>query len=198
MVNRPVHAVNWFCSGYAKAITTAFRPTDPGLQLKQNQFLLVVTASRISRITDYSCKQTGALFGDMATVTMLSRTDNKLYPSRFRILFANVKRYPTATESTSDFHMRNNVLSAQQRWPIGNERSAAGVFVEWHGHRGIPLHTGDVERLPWPTPYKPRDSLPKTCDSSFPIRRGNWHCPLGGDENGNSGRARASDQRPDQ
>ena len=32
----------------------------------------MVTASRISRITDYGCKQTAALFGDLATATLLA------------------------------------------------------------------------------------------------------------------------------
>lgn len=108
--DRSVHAVNWFCSGFAKALQFALKPQDRKLILEQNQFLLVVNASRISRITDYGCRQTGALFGDMATVTLISRTDSQLYPPHFQILYADAKRY--ATDGVFfDFHLRENVVS---------------------------------------------------------------------------------------
>lgn len=108
--NRSVHAVNWFCSGFAKGLQIALRPQDRKLILQQNQFLLVVNSSRISRITDYGCRQTGALFGDMATVTLISRTDSPLYPPHFQILYADAKRY--ATDGVFfDFHLRENVVS---------------------------------------------------------------------------------------
>src|SRR6476660_4831495 len=72
--------LNWFCSGYSRAVAVACRRIFPRLRLAQDQFLLVVTASRISRITDYGCKQTAGLFGDLATVTLLARSDNHKHP----------------------------------------------------------------------------------------------------------------------
>src|SRR5439155_7024390 len=65
----PVAGLNWFCSGYSKALAVASRRILRKLTLGQDQFILVVNASRISRITDYGCTQTGPLFGDLATVT---------------------------------------------------------------------------------------------------------------------------------
>src|SRR4029078_732015 len=50
--------LNWFCSGYTRAVAVACRRLFPRLRLAQDQYMLVVTASRISRITDYGCKQT--------------------------------------------------------------------------------------------------------------------------------------------
>ena len=68
-----VAGINWFCSGYSKAVSMACRHLLPGGNLERDRYLLIVTASRISRITDFACKQTGALFGDMATATLISR-----------------------------------------------------------------------------------------------------------------------------
>ncbi|HEV3137801.1 MAG TPA: hypothetical protein VGZ26_07845, partial [Pirellulales bacterium] len=63
--NCRVIGINWFCAGYAKAMSILLRRMLPTLNLGQDQFALVVTVSRISRITDYECKQTAPLFGDI-------------------------------------------------------------------------------------------------------------------------------------
>jgi 3-oxoacyl-[acyl-carrier-protein] synthase-3 len=102
--------INWFCSGYAKAISLAAERILPRIDVGTNQYLLVVTASRISRITDYSCKQSGALFGDLATVTMLSRTDSTRYPVHLEVLHAAAEKRP-AEGVFFDFHRRTNVLA---------------------------------------------------------------------------------------
>jgi 3-oxoacyl-[acyl-carrier-protein] synthase III len=100
--------LNWFCSGYSRAMAVATRRIAPRLRLGPSEFLLVVTASRISRITDYSCKQTAALFGDLATATLLSPCDSRKYPVHFDVLYANAEKQ-RADGAYFDFHVRQNV-----------------------------------------------------------------------------------------
>jgi len=96
--------LNWFCSGVtAGAVAVACRRIIPRLRLAQDQYLLVVTASRISRITDYGCKQTAALFGDLATVTLLARSDNHKHPVHFDILHADAEKQPVGNALLSIF-----------------------------------------------------------------------------------------------
>ena len=80
--------------------------------LGTDQFLLVVTSSRISRITDYSCKQTAALFGDLATATLIAPTASRKYPTHFDILYANAQKQK-ADSPYFDFHLRQNVPTPQ-------------------------------------------------------------------------------------
>jgi 3-oxoacyl-[acyl-carrier-protein] synthase III len=106
----PALGINWFCSGYSKALQLVQQRVLPRVSLASNQFVLVVTASRISRITDYSCQQTAGLFGDLATATLLSRTDSHKYPVHFELLHAKAERRP-ADGIYFDFHMREGVSS---------------------------------------------------------------------------------------
>jgi 3-oxoacyl-[acyl-carrier-protein] synthase-3 len=100
--------LNWFCSGYSRAVAVASRRIAPRLALGSSQFILVVTVSRISRITDYACKQTAGLFGDLATATLLSASDSRAYPVHFDILHADAEKQPVDAPYF-DFHMRQNV-----------------------------------------------------------------------------------------
>ncbi len=104
-----VVGINWFCSGYARALSLVHHRILPGISLGQEQFLLVVTASRISRILDYACTQTAPLFGDMATLTLLARTDSLKYPVRFVLRGANAET-TSADAVLFDFHRRQDVL----------------------------------------------------------------------------------------
>jgi 3-oxoacyl-[acyl-carrier-protein] synthase III len=104
-----VAGINWFCSGYSKALCIACRRLLSRQTLDRDQYVLIVTASRISRITDFSCKQTGALFGDMATVTLVARTDSQKFPVRFVIRYADAEKQ-SAGRSFFDFQLRENVL----------------------------------------------------------------------------------------
>lgn len=106
----PVHALNWFCSGYSRSLALVRHQLVPMLGLERNQFVLVITASRISRITDYGCAQTGPLFGDMATVTLLARTDSPKYPVHFRLVYAHAEKQ-SAPGVYFDFALRENVVS---------------------------------------------------------------------------------------
>ena len=57
------------------------RKDASGLDLKKSGiYILPITSNRISRITDFGCRQSGALFGDFVTVSVLARTDSDLYP----------------------------------------------------------------------------------------------------------------------
>lgn len=102
--------INWFCAGYTKAMSILLRRTLPRLNLGQDQFALVVTASRISRITDYECKLTAPLFGDIATATLVARADSRRYPPHFQLLLALAEKQQ-ASDAFFQFHCRHNVLS---------------------------------------------------------------------------------------
>ena len=92
---RRVHATNTFCAGYARALDMVLHKINPVLNLQRDEFILVLTASRISRITDYSDPKSGALFGDLATVTLITRTDHEEHPVHFELLDAKVERQET-------------------------------------------------------------------------------------------------------
>lgn len=108
MQPRRIAATNTFCAGYAKAMSIAMNRVAPSIDLQTNEFILLVTTSRISHITDYRCPETSGLFGDMATATMISRTDSTRYPARFELVAANTDRLPT-NRPFFDFISRNDV-----------------------------------------------------------------------------------------
>jgi 3-oxoacyl-[acyl-carrier-protein] synthase III len=104
-----VVGVNWFCAGYTRALSILGRMLSQ-VSLTEDQFALIITASRISRITDYECKQTGPLFGDIATATLLAGIDSRRFPVHLGVIAANAEE----RESDGvffDFHLRENVLS---------------------------------------------------------------------------------------
>jgi 3-oxoacyl-[acyl-carrier-protein] synthase III len=106
----PAIGINWFCSGYSRALSLATSRLAPVVRPSAEQFLLVITSSRISRITDYSCKQTGALFGDLATATLVTPLDSPRHPVHFEILLAQASKQP-AEGVFFDFHKRQGVLA---------------------------------------------------------------------------------------
>jgi 3-oxoacyl-[acyl-carrier-protein] synthase-3 len=121
MSNCRIIGTNWFCAGYAKAMSILLRRTFPTLNLGQDQFALVVTVSRISRITNYECKQTAPLFGDIATATLIARSDSRQHPIHFQVLLAHAEQQK-ADGVFFQFHYRENVLSptpdgGQTRFP---------------------------------------------------------------------------------
>ena len=105
--------INWFCSGYCKALMIAKERMAPRVSLGRNETILVVTSSRISRITDYACPQTSALFGDLATATLLSRIDSQRHPVHFELLYADAHKQP-ADGAYFDFHVRENVIAPSE------------------------------------------------------------------------------------
>jgi 3-oxoacyl-[acyl-carrier-protein] synthase III len=106
---RRVAATNTFCAGFAKALSIIKYKFGPSIGLQPDEFILVLTSSCISRITDYSCQHTAGLFGDMATATIVSRSDSKKYPIQFELLDAIVEKKPT-NRPFFDFACRHQVL----------------------------------------------------------------------------------------
>ena len=100
--------LNWFCCGYSRALALVCRRWAPWLDLGRDEYLLVVAATRISRITDYSCTQTAGLFGDMATATLVSPLASRRHPVHFEIVHADAEKQP-AERPTFDFHVRPGV-----------------------------------------------------------------------------------------
>jgi 3-oxoacyl-[acyl-carrier-protein] synthase-3 len=96
--------INWFCCGYARALMLARHRWAPRLGLARDEFLVVVVASRISRITDYGCSQTAGLFGDMASATLLTGTSSRRHPVHFEILHAAATKQPVERPAF-DFHV---------------------------------------------------------------------------------------------
>jgi 3-oxoacyl-[acyl-carrier-protein] synthase III len=101
--------LNWFCSGYTRALSLVQHRLLPRLALGRDEFVLVVTVSRISQITDYGCPETAPLFGDLATATVLARSDSQKYPVHFELLAAIAEMQP-ADKVLFDFHWRENVI----------------------------------------------------------------------------------------
>jgi len=100
--------VNWFCCGYTRALSLVARRWAPRLGLAADEFLLVVVATRISRITDYGCGQTAGLFGDLASATLLASPASRRYPVHFRIIHAAADVRP-AERPAFDFQLRSGV-----------------------------------------------------------------------------------------
>jgi 3-oxoacyl-[acyl-carrier-protein] synthase III len=105
-----IASINWYCSGYTRALALVLNRWLPRLKLRPDQFVLVVTATRISQITDYSCNQTGGLFGDLATATLLAPKGSHKYPVRFELLYASAEKQPTP-DVYFNYEMRTGVLT---------------------------------------------------------------------------------------
>jgi 3-oxoacyl-[acyl-carrier-protein] synthase-3 len=121
----PCYGINWGCSGYSKALAIVQRQILPGLCLDRDQFILVVTASRISRITDYACKQTAPLFGDLATATLLAPLDSRKHPAHFKLILAGAEMQ-AAAGVFFDYRLQENVVVPA---PEGGRSSASRRIV---------------------------------------------------------------------
>ena len=104
-----VFGINWGCSGYSKAMEIAVRYAARCPRLRREQFILVVTANRTSKITDYGCSVTAPIFGDFAQATLLGGAEGLRYPSKFALLYAAAERQP-ANSVFFKYHLRENVL----------------------------------------------------------------------------------------
>ena len=100
--------INWFCCGYSRALALLRRRWLPMLGLERDQFVLVVVATRISRITDYACHQTAGLFGDMASATLVAPLASRRHPVHFELVHAVAEKRP-AERPAFDFHLRPRV-----------------------------------------------------------------------------------------
>jgi len=100
--------LNWFCCGYSRALAFVLGRWARRLALRSDEHVLVVVATRISRITDYGCGQTAGLFGDMASATLLAPPSSRRHPVHFEIVHARAERVP-AERPYFDFHVRDGV-----------------------------------------------------------------------------------------
>jgi len=100
--------LNWFCCGYSRAIEAVARRWGPRIGLGLDEFLLVVVATRISRITDYGNGQTAGLFGDMASATLIAPLGSRRHQPHFEIVHAHASRQ-AIERPAFDFHVRPNV-----------------------------------------------------------------------------------------
>ncbi len=100
--------VNWFCCGYSRAFDLVAHRWAPRLSLRNDEYVIVVVSTRISRITDYGCRQTAGLFGDMATATLVVPLTSRRYPAHFEIVHAAAERLPMERPAF-DFHVRTDV-----------------------------------------------------------------------------------------
>jgi 3-oxoacyl-[acyl-carrier-protein] synthase III len=107
---RRVLGINGFCSGYARGLALVIKRILPSLGLTENEYVLLVTSSRISRITDFSCEVSGALFGDFATVTLLADCQSQRYPVHFQVVDAQF-RTTSVKRPLFDFSRRTDVLA---------------------------------------------------------------------------------------
>jgi 3-oxoacyl-[acyl-carrier-protein] synthase III len=100
--------LNWFCCGYSRALAMVRNRWAPKLALRRDEYVLVVAATRISRITDFGCRQTAGLFGDMASATLLAPAKSVRYPVHFAIVHAAAEKQP-AERAAFDFLVRPRV-----------------------------------------------------------------------------------------
>lgn len=105
----PACGINWGCSGYSKAMAIVYHRILRMRKLRHDQFIMVATASRISRITDYGCKQTAPLFGDLGTVTILSPVESEKYPVHFDLVGAEAEM-ESSQGVFFDYQLRENVV----------------------------------------------------------------------------------------
>lgn len=105
-----VFSINWGCSGYCRAMAIVHRFILPTLTLRPQQFILLVTVNRTSKIVDFGCKQTAPLFGDMAQATLLAGVESERHPVRFALVHAAAE-YQPADGVFFDFHLRENVVT---------------------------------------------------------------------------------------
>jgi 3-oxoacyl-[acyl-carrier-protein] synthase III len=156
--------LNWFCCGYSRAFSVVSRRWAPRLALRSDEFVLVVVATRISRITDFACGQTAGLFGDMASATLVAPATSRRYPVHFEILHANAEKQATERPAF-DFHVQQHVAG-----DVGGERgarAAGGAAFELSDAFGgwrEPFRTSS------PRPQRPPKRASPTCVRCAPLR----------------------------
>jgi 3-oxoacyl-[acyl-carrier-protein] synthase-3 len=101
--------MNWSCCGYAKALEVVARCTARCPRLRPDQFILVVTVNRTSKITDYGCRDTAPIFGDFAQATLLGDKENHRHPVKLSLVFSAAERRP-ADDVFFKYQLRENVV----------------------------------------------------------------------------------------
>ncbi len=81
---RNIVAINWGCSAFPKAVEESLKMADR-IDLNGNQYILVVTTSRLSQVMDWK-SSVAAIFGDAATAFAIVPNNASIHNSREVIL----------------------------------------------------------------------------------------------------------------
>jgi 3-oxoacyl-[acyl-carrier-protein] synthase III len=115
-----VRGVNWGCSGYVRAWELLESELTERTRPSREQFYLLITVSRTSKFTDFGASDTGALFGDFATATLVTHRENPRHPPRLLLRHGSTALPRTRDlspdaallgESLFDYERRTNVLT---------------------------------------------------------------------------------------
>ena len=115
-----VRGVNWGCSGYVRAWELLETELIDRARPAREMFFLLITVSRTSKFTDFGASDTGALFGDFATATLVTHRDNARLPPRLLLRHSSTALPRTRDlspdaallgEALFDYERRSNVLT---------------------------------------------------------------------------------------
>ena len=152
-----VFGINWACSGYARALEIAAHYAARQPKFKQDQFILVVTVNRTSKITDYGCRATAPIFGDFAQATLLGSAESGRYPNKFALVYAAAERQPI-DGVFFNYHLRENVVVPA---PDGGRTVEPKRLVFSLDMMGLGDGAPRAMAGQWPRPSKPPTSAPK-------------------------------------
>ena len=160
--------INWFCCGYSRGLELVQERWAQRLTLGRDETILVVVATRISRITDYGCSKTGGLFGDMASATLLSPLASRRHPVHFRLVHARAERQPAERRSSISTYaarcrFRCSAAAGGQPPSDSSTHSMAWVSPRWP--------RGRCKRR-WQMRWRPQASTRRICGLSCRIRLG--------------------------
>jgi 3-oxoacyl-[acyl-carrier-protein] synthase III len=112
--------VNWGCSGYVRAWEIFAEELLPQIPPLPEQVFLLVTVGRTSKFTDFGAADTGALFGDFATATLITNCANRSHPPRLLLRHSSTALPETRSlspdaallgEALFDYQRRTDVLT---------------------------------------------------------------------------------------
>ena len=86
----PVEGINWGCPGYCKSWELLLEETRKG-DFSPENYWLIITSSRLSTIIDHEDSITGPLFGDVATITLVTPMNHPLYPPILKVGYAHAE-----------------------------------------------------------------------------------------------------------
>jgi len=134
--------INWFCCGYSRALALVSKRWAPRLALGRDEYLLVVVATRISRITNFACRQTGGLFGDMASATLIAPATRR----------ANADETNTSKEKATVLGVsRGGILPREDCLGLAERRRHDGFHLDEHAGdhlvHGLDHEPGDLGRV---------------------------------------------------
>lgn len=83
----PVEGINWGCPGYVKSWEILLDKTRSG-DFRPENYWLIITCSKLSDIIDYEDSTVGPLFGDIATITLVTPLNHPQYPPLLKVGYA--------------------------------------------------------------------------------------------------------------